>query len=360
MILPGSAWEKPAMKLAPRAETLVERIALMANLVPRPLLDTQIAFTTARAIMVAAEVGLFEALGKGDQTAEAVAAACGTDPKATKHLLECLVGIGYASWHDGKYDLPPSMRKWLLRSSPSSVVAKLAFQSIEWDLVGRIGEFVRNGKPLDFHARMNAQEWAIYQDGMRDVAANPAVELAKRMPVPQGATRLLDIGGSHGLYSTELCKRHPALVATILELPGAVDRATEIARQEGLGARVRHKIGDALSDDLGEATFDVVMINNLVHHFSPEQNADLARRVARALAPGGVYAIGDFLRASHPGAGGGVPAVMDLYFALTSASGTWALDEITSWQRGAGLMPVKAIQFRSLPGWVSLPAAKSK
>src|ERR1700692_4135285 len=74
------------MKLAPRAENLMERIALRANLAPRPLLDTQIAFTAARAIMAAAEVGLFEALGKGDQTAEAVAAVCGTDPKATKHL----------------------------------------------------------------------------------------------------------------------------------------------------------------------------------------------------------------------------------------------------------------------------------
>jgi SAM-dependent methyltransferase len=348
------------MKLAPRAEKLMEGIALMANLAPHPLLDTQIAFTAARAIMAAAEVGLFEALGKGDQTAEAVAAVCGTDPKATKHLLGCLVGIGYASWRDGKFGLPRSMRKWLLKSNPSSLVAKLAFQSMEWDLVGKIGEFVRSGKPLDFHSHMNAQEWAIYQDGMRDVAADPAVELAKRMPVPQGATRLLDIGGSHGLYSTELCKRHPALVATILELPGAVDRATEITQQEGLGARVKHEIGDALSDDLGEATFDVVMINNLVHHFSPEQNADLARRVARALAPGGVYAIGDFLRASHPGAGGGIPAVLDLYFALTSASGTWALDEIASWQRGAGLTPLKTIQFPSLPGWVSLPATKSK
>jgi hypothetical protein len=29
------------MKLAPRAENLMERNALMANLVPRPLLDTQ-------------------------------------------------------------------------------------------------------------------------------------------------------------------------------------------------------------------------------------------------------------------------------------------------------------------------------
>jgi len=207
---------------------------------------------------------------------------------------------------------------------------------------------------------MSAEEWTVYQDGMRDVAASPAVELAKRMPVPQGATRLLDIGGSHGLYSTELCKRHPALVATVLELPGAVDRATEIAKREGLGAHVQHRIGNALSDDLGEATFDIVMINNLVHHFTPEQNAELARRAARALAPGGVYAVGDFLRASHPGAGGGVPAVLDLYFALTSASGTWSLDEIASWQLGAGLMPMKTIQFLSLPGWASLPAIKAK
>jgi SAM-dependent methyltransferase len=348
------------MKLAPRAENTVEHIALMANLVPLPLIDTQIAFTAARAIMVAAEVGLFEALSKGDQTAEAVAAVCGTHPGATKHLLGCLVGIGYATWRDGKFGLPRSMQKWLVKSSPSSVIAKLAFQSMEWELVGKIGDFVRSGKPLDFHEHMNAQEWAIYQDGMRDVAANPALELAKRMPVPQGATRLLDIGGSHGLYSTELCKRHPALVATILELPGAVDRASEIAQREGLGSRVQHRIGNALSDDLGEATFDLVMINNLVHHFSPEQNADLARRAARALAPGGVYAIGDFIRAPHPGAGGGVPAAMDLYFALTSASGTWAFDEIASWQRGAGLTPMKAIQFQSLPGWTSLPAAKTK
>jgi ABC transporter substrate binding protein len=43
------------------------------------------------------------------------------------------------------------MRKWLLKSSPSSIVAKLAFQSMEWDLVGKIGEFVRSGTPLLTH-----------------------------------------------------------------------------------------------------------------------------------------------------------------------------------------------------------------
>jgi SAM-dependent methyltransferase len=349
------------MKLVAKPENIMERIALMANLAPRPFIDTQIAFVGARAIMAASEAGIFESLGKAKQSAETIAKECGTNARATKQLLDCLVGLGYAHWRDGKYGLPATMRKWLLRSSPSSIVDKLAFQSIEWDVVTKTGEFLRTGMSVvGSHDGLNEQQWAIYQDAMRDIAANPAVELARRMPVPPGATRLLDIGGSHGLFSAELCKRRPALNATILELPGAVNRASEIARREGLGERVSFRVGDALTDELGEATFDLVMANNIVHHFSQEQNSELAKRVARALSPGGVYAIGDFLRPSHPGAGGGVSATMDLYFALTSASGTWALHEIVSWQRDAGLEPMKPIKFPSLPGWASIPAAKGK
>jgi hypothetical protein len=52
-------------------------------------------------------------------------------------------------------------------------------------------------------------------------------------------------------------------------------------------------------------------------------------------------------------------AVMDIYFALTSASGTWSVQEITAWQRAAGLTPQKPILL-SIPGWASLPAERPK
>ena len=80
--------------------------------------------------------------------------------------------------------------------------------------------------------------------------------------------------------------------------------------------------------------------------------------MAAALAPSGLYSVGEFLRSDSPGVGGAVTATMDLYFALTSASGTWSLKEITSWQRKAGLRPLKPIQFPSLPGWAVAPATK--
>ena len=185
---------------------------------------------------------------------------------------------------------------------------------------------------------------------MRAVAGAAASETARRLPVPKGARDLLDIGGSHGYYSVALCRRHEGLSAVVLDLPEAVEHAAPILASEGMGERVVHRVGDALTDDLGTDTFDVVLIAQLVHHFSEEQNRDLARRVARALRPGGVYAILDAFRSPSAKDAGQTGALLDFYFALTSQSGTWSPEEMAAWQRLAGLEPQRPIGFRTVPG----------
>jgi hypothetical protein len=47
-----------SMKLHPRPQGVLERIALLLNLAPLPLVDPQIAFSNARAIMAAATLGV--------------------------------------------------------------------------------------------------------------------------------------------------------------------------------------------------------------------------------------------------------------------------------------------------------------
>jgi SAM-dependent methyltransferase len=309
--------------------------------------------------MAAAELGVYEALGKGSRTSEEVAGACGTQPEATRQLLDCLVGVGYLRWTRGRYSLKPRYRKWLLKESESNLVGKLRFQIFEWDWMARLEDYVRTGKHLELHGGATSEEaWARYMEGMRDLSVNAARELAAKIPVPRGATALLDIGGSHGLFSIELCKRHPGLEGAILELPGAFESAQAIARRYDGAGLVRHVAGDALADDLGEGRYDVVMINNLVHHFTADQNRALAAKAARALRPGGIYAIGEFIRAQTPGEGGLVASTAGLYFSLTSASGTWSEAEIRGWQAGAGLEAGKAVQPLSMPGWKMLIAKK--
>lgn len=346
------------MKLKPKAENPLEWMALQMNLAPIPLVDTQVAFNAARAIMAAAELGIYETIGKGQKTAEEISSTCQTNGHATAQLLNCLVGLGYLQWSDGKYSLKKKYHKWLLKESETNLVAKLRFQLIEWNWMAMLEEYVRTGKTLQLHSSVNEKEWNLYQEGMRDLSISSAKDLAKKIPVPKNATVMLDIGGSHGLYSIELCKKHPALKSTILELPGAIESASAIAKRYDTTGRVTYKAGNALTDDLGAEQYDIIMINNVVHHFTEEQNKTLAKKIAGALKPGGIYIIGEFIRTDKPGDGGAVAVTSSLYFSVISASGNWSAEEIQSWQQDAGLKPGKPATTITLPGWKMFIAKK--
>jgi SAM-dependent methyltransferase len=338
------------MKLAAVPENLIERIMIRLGLVPRPLVDTQVAYTLARTIMAAVQLDLFEALSAGPLTAEAVSERCHTHPRATRALLKTLTGVGYLRSDGERYELAAVARKWLLGSSPTSLRGKLLLQVREWEWVTRYDEFVRTGKPLNIHGTLSSQDWGLYQRGMRSLAGVSAAEVSRRTPVPRGARDLLDIGGSHGYYSVALCRRHSKLRAVILDLPNAVAHAEKILATEGMGDRVSHRAGDARTEDLGREAWDVVLVAQLLHHFDEETNRELARRVARALRPGGVFVVQEMIRPASPRELGQVGVLLDLYFAATSASGTWALDDIASWQRDAGLSVRKPRCLYSLPG----------
>lgn len=338
------------MRLGLIPENPLERVVARMNMAPRPLLETQIAYTLARLIMAGTRLGVFEAVGAGARTAEEVAERCGTDARATRKLMFALAAAGYLEERDGAYRTTPVTRKWLLAESSSSVADKMLFQFHEWDWMERTEDYVRTGAPLELHRVIRGEEWGDYQRGMRAVAGGAAKEAARRLPVPRGARDLLDIGGSHGHFSAEVCRRHEGLRAVVLDLPEAVEHAAPLLAEEGMGDRVVHRPGDALSDDLGEEAYDSVVTVQLVHHFTADQNRDLARRVARALRPGGVYAIIDMFSARSAADTGQVAALLEFYFALTSESGTWSPDEMAEWQRGAGLEPRRPIRFRTLPG----------
>ncbi|PYQ65042.1 MAG: SAM-dependent methyltransferase [Acidobacteria bacterium] len=308
------------MKLGGIPQTPIERIGKALGLLPQPLLDTHIAMLLARSIMEGTRLGVFEALKDAPLPAEEVAARCGCDPKAMRKL------------------------------APRSLRDKMLWQLWEWGFIEKTGDYVRTGRPVAFHHEMSPEEWRDYQRGMKAVAATWVPEAARRTPVPKGAQDLLDVGGSHGLLSAALCRRHPGLRAVILDLPAAIEHAAPLLAEEGMGERVTHRAGDVLTDDLGTAAWDVILVANLLHHFDEATNRELAKRIAKALRPGGVYVIQEIYRPESPKQAGQIGALLDLYFALTSQAGTWSFAEMAGWQREAGLAPRKPVKFVTAPG----------
>jgi predicted O-methyltransferase YrrM len=334
------------MRVGLMAENPLESAVIASGLVPVAMLEGY-APVYARAALTATKLGVFEALRDGGRSAQAVADTCGTDARATEKLLNLLVTMRYLRHRGGAYTLARHVRRWLLADG-AGVRDLILMKELEWRWIDQLEAFVTDGRPLDVHGTMSTEDWAAYQRGMRAQANLLASWLARRVPVPAGARDMLDIGGSHGYFSVVLCRRHPELRATVLDLPEAVEHAAPLLDREGMGDRVVLKAGDALADDLGEAAYDLIMMFSLVHHFDDATNRTLVARAARALRPGGYLVIGDALRPSAPGKGGQQGAFFDLYFALTSESGLWSFNEMRSWQVAAGLTPRKSMQL--IPG----------
>lgn len=348
------------MKLTVAAENPIERVALALGLPPVTLMETHISFLRARAIMVGTKLGVFDAVAARPLAASEVAAQCATSPSATAKLLNALVGSGYLRFSGGAYSLTPRSRIWLTRDSPRSLRDKVLFEFVEWALVEQVEDYVRSGRPLDMHQVESGERWGLYQRAMRALAGIGVPEVVRRTPMPPAATTMLDIGGSHGYVAVALCRRYPALRAVVFDLPAAIEHAGPILAAEAMGDRVIHRAGDALADDLGDAAWDLVFVSQLLHHFDEAANRDLLRRIARALRPGGVCAVLELVRPRSPNDAGQVGALLDLYFGLTSQSGTWSIEDISGWQRDAGLRPRTPIRLRTVPGAVEVVAKKPR
>jgi SAM-dependent methyltransferase len=348
------------MKIGAIAGSALEWLALRLELAPRALVDTHAAMLLARTVMAGAELKVFDALAAGPLTAEETAVACASAAGPTALLLDALAACGYLTFRNGRFALTRRARPWLLCTGPSSVRDKLLLQVVEWRWLETLEEFVRSGQPLLFHNSMTADERDLYHRGMRALAGVAGREVASRVPVPRGARLMLDLGGSHGHFAAEICRRHPGLAAEVMDLPQAIETAAPLLAAEDLGDRLVHRSGDATTADLGIEQYDLVLMSNLAHHLDADQNRELAGRVAHALKPGGAFVIQEPARAERLGRAGQIPALLGLYFAMQSRPGvrTWTVSEMADWQHSAGLKVSRAKPLRTAPGWVQQVAIR--
>jgi SAM-dependent methyltransferase len=333
------------MRIGVIPENVLERVALLAGMAPVPLADSWFTFLLARTVMLGTKLGVFEALAEGDKSAGEIAQAAGTHPRATAKLLNALTGARYLRYTDGRYRLSPMARRWLLAASRQSVRDKVLFQFWEWATIERAEDYLRTGQALDVHEGFSDDEWGMYQRGMRSGIEPMVSEVVRRLKLPQKATRMLDVGGAHGYFSVAFCRKYPRLSSVVLDLPQAVRHSAAILQRENMGERVVHQVGDALAADLGREEYDFVLLSSLVHHFDDATNRALVARCAGALRPGGVCAVFESLRIDPADGVGQVGGLMDLFFGLTSASGTWSAVEIADWQRAAGLQPRRPMRL---------------
>ncbi len=278
----------------PVQPNLLERLLFyQLNQAPAPLLDLAGALSY-QTLATAAQLDLFRVLGRGPMTPAELASQLGAQERGIQALLAALKATGYVHEKDGRYTNTAMVEKWLNAGDFFDMASAAKYWSaVINELWPEAPEIIR-GRPRSF----NFYKWLESQPGISDAFQRMMVTSAKltgetianKLDLPATARRLLDVAGGHGIFSVIFCQHYPAIQATILDSPVALETARELIGQHDLAGRIQLLDGDLWQTDWGQ-DYDCVLLFNIIHHFDLETNVKLLRLASRALKPGGRLAI---------------------------------------------------------------------
>lgn len=251
-------------------------------------------FQESQILLTAVELDVWTVVGEGGAAPE-IASRLNTDPRATETFLHALVAVGALEKRNGRFYNTAATARHLSAGSPDNARPALmhtVYMARSW---ATLTECLRAGTAVRTPVieEQNAQWTEAFIEAMhRGGLANAAGVV--RTVGARGVRRLLDIGGGSGAYAIEFARAEPALRAEILDLASVAPIAQRHVRAAGLEERVTIRVGDLRTDDFGR-DYDLILLSSICHMLPPDENRDLLRRCARALAVGGRLVIRDFL-----------------------------------------------------------------
>ncbi|WP_326558434.1 methyltransferase [Micromonospora sp. NBC_01796] len=300
---------------------------------PDPVRITGVAsgFMTAKALFVAAEVGLFAAVPAEGASARTIAERCELPERSARALADLMVAAGLLE-HDGRhYRNAPDAEAFLAGRGPLDLRAMLRY----WDTVSyptwtRASTAFRTRQGV--RAELDGAQTQAYESAVALVTAETAADVAAAYDFGPHR-RVLDVGGGIGTFARPILRAFPQLTATLLDLPEVVEVARAEVSGDPLADRMELRGADVFVDPLPEG-HDAVIVANFLHLFSPERNVELLTRLRAALAPQGRLLLVDWWRdpvAPHPATRLGAGE-----FLMISGGDTYEVADVARWLEVSG------------------------
>lgn len=315
---------------------------------PNSISQMASAFQRSRILLSAYELGIFTALGDQTLSAGDVSRALNTDARATERLMNALCALDLLEKKQGKFSNTPQTRRFLVANNPD-YMAGLMHTNHLWNAWSHLTEAVRQGKaPAADPINDRGETWLnAFIAAMHARARQQAPALISLLDLSQ-VTRVLDVGGGSGIFSTAFANAKPGLHATVFDLPNVVPLTRQYIRQANLADRIDTAIGDYTRDSLGKS-YDLVFLSAIIHSNSYDQNAALIQKCADALTPGGQVVVVDFIMnedRTQPAMG----ALFALNMLVATESGdTFTESEVRAWMKTAGLSRIARIDAEAGP-----------
>lgn len=241
-------------------------------------------FISARVILTANNLGIFEDL-KVISSATKIARKLKIDPRATEILLDALTGIGLVrKGRDGRYGNAPVSNRYLRKGNRRYQGDIIRHASTMWQNFSALDEVVRTGRP----ARRGFDHESFIM-GMHNLTVFRTDSLIKAVGL-KGVKTMLDLGGGPGTNAIVMMKK--GVNATVFDLPETIKIARKVARREGVKG-IRFIAGDFHIDSIGSG-YDLILLSQIFHAYSSEENIALLCKCKKALTPAGRVVVQEF------------------------------------------------------------------
>jgi len=333
------------------------------ELSPRPLMRILGDFANSQILDAALEYDFFTLINKGFLSAEEIARAAGTDPRATRIVLDSLPALSLIEKRAGKYSLTPIAEVFLVKGKASYVGDFRHVALALWDGMAHLKESLKTGKPLsrmDTHAEL--QVWEKLVLGIIVIAEPAAKALCDILKIgsERKGLRVLDIAGGSSIFGMTIVGRDPTAEVTQLDWPNVNAVAKKANKERGLEGKIRFIDGEHHTAHIDANYYDLVLASNFCRFESPKGNLELFAKAYSALKPGGIFVVNDFV----PNEERTEPSFA-LRFSVYTLTHTpegecWLLSQYADWLTNAGF---KAIEThgdipKTLPGTTLILAKK--
>jgi SAM-dependent methyltransferase len=313
---------------------------------PGKLLELSGYYWKTCALHAAVKLDVFSALNPAALSAAEVAERCKCSGEGMLRLLNALAAMGLLVKDGERYTNTPSASAFLSRHSERYIGFMIMHHHQLVPSWYNLDQAVKSGQPIRQGASQSDEEWrASFLMGMFNLAMNLAPRVVPLIDL-HGRSHLLDLGGGPGTYAVHFCQANPDLKATVFDLPTTRPFAEKIFARFNMAERIAFKAGDFNDDDIGQG-YDVAWLSHILHGESPQDSQRLVGKTAKALKPGGMIVIHEFIL-DNDMAGPLFPALFSLNMLLGTAAGqSYSETQLAEMLSKAGAGAIRRITFDS-------------
>lgn len=288
-------------------------------------------FWGSAALFAALKLDLFNRLGEGSYSSDAIARKLSANKRWTEKLLLACTALGLTVRSDGQYRNSPLALKYLMEGRPHYQGALLKHLASLWHRFGSLDSTVRTGNRSESEepALEIGSEWIL---SSHNIAMSGYAENLARMVDFSGRNKLCDIGGGVGTYAAVLCLHYPQMEAVVLEDAEVVPSARELIARIGLGERVEVRSCRLLFDSYG-SDYDVALLSGVLHGLSERNCKKMLAKAYQALQAGGMLVIQEMLMDEES-----APLMPALFSLNMTLGASYTSEEILTWVYDAGFV----------------------